>query len=409
VIEDLDVLRKQVYVDAVILELSSIDGLDLSTAYHAPFSPSGESVGFMGGQFGTSSLGLTDDLLSGLAFGVFGQTIDVPLADGTVLPVPTFGVALTALKTNQMVNIVSNPSLLTLDNEKAKIVVGRKIPFPTTSGLNNLGQPVVSFQREDVAITLELVPRVNSENFVTLEVDIEVQEIEESADSDAISQGGGGFITSKRQVKTHALVKDNQTVVLGGLVGTTESEGESKVPILGDLPLIGALFRNRSESSRKVNLMVFLTPHIIDDENDMLEIMRVKEAQRQEFFRRFYGKNQSEQVDEMRRLLQYSMNYVDQPSVFRGSTAVSSELTLDGMEISDETREVLQQQLDLTEPIEPGSGAGQLPSSDLTIDDGLFIIEDAPEAELPMESEGETPAAGELVDETLDTPSEGEE
>jgi hypothetical protein len=79
------------------------------------------------------------------------------------------------------------------------------------------------------------------------------------------------------------------------------------------------------------------------------------------------------------------------------------------MEISDETREVLQQQLDLTEPIEPGSGAGQLPSSDLTIDDGSFIIEDAPEAELPTESEGETPAAGELVDETLDTPSEGEE
>jgi type II secretory pathway component GspD/PulD (secretin) len=222
-----------------------------------------------------------------------------------------------------------------------------------------------------VAITLKVTPRINSSNYVTLELEVEVQEIEE--DDSGLDVNQAGFITSNRQVQTVALVKDNQTVVLGGLVGTTETEVETKVPVLGDLPLIGALFRGSRKQSRKSNLMIFITPHIIDDEEDMWEIQRVKEAQRQEFMRRFYGKSRDKQMAEMQRLLQYSMNNVDQPSLYRGPSTVSKDLTLDGTPVSAETRQRIQDELDASRGEEPGEGAGQLP------DDELIIIDDPQE------------------------------
>jgi general secretion pathway protein D len=373
VIRQLDTRRKQVYLDCVIVELSSQDRSTFDIAYHTPFTAGGETTGLVAGQFGTNSLGLSTDSLSGFSFGVFGKSISIPIIDPlsgttTSLDVPAFGIALSALKQNQMVNIVSSPSLLAMDNEEAKIVVGRKIPFPTSNGLNNLGQPVISFQREDVAITLEVTPRVNSENFVTLELKVEVQEIEDNQAQGQNLVQQGGYITSNREVETVALVADNQTMVLGGLVGSTDSESESKIPILGDLPLIGALFRNRSKTIRRTNLMVFLTPHIIDDEEDMAEVMRVKEAQRQEFMRRFYGKSEDEQMQELQRLLQYSMNRVDRPSVFRGPAAVSSTVTLDGEPISAEARGDVEAQSQGARSLVPGEGAGQVPPGETDVE-----------------------------------------
>lgn len=372
VIRKLDVERKQVFVDAVIMELSSEDAMNLGLAAHIPQQPSDESAGFIGAQLNATSLGLTPDALSGLAVGVFGQPVDVPLFDGvssTTLSVPAFGIVLNAIKTTGSTNIISNPSLITMDNEEAEIVVGRKIPFPTTSGLNNLGQPVVSFQREDVAITLKMTPRINSSNYVTLELEVEVQEVEESAQSAGVSAAGGGFITSQRKLNTVALVADNQTMVLGGLVGTTEGTTETKIPVLGDIPLIGALFRSNSSNKRKTNLMIFLTPHIVDDPDDVIEIQRVKEAQRQEFLRRFYGKSREEFYQELQSLLRYSMNLVDQPSMFRGPSTVS-ELRLEGSDLSDESRAAFQEAID-AERTAPGAGAGELPEDEpLIIDDG---------------------------------------
>ncbi len=375
VIKELDTKRKQVYLDAVILELSSNDALDFNLAYHTPFdintpfNGGSKATGIVGGQFGTNSLGLDPTGLSGLAFGIFGQSVAVPVIDPstgsvTSIDIPAFGIALQALKTNQMVNIVSNPSVMALDNEEAKIVVGRKIPFPTSNGLNSLGQPVVTYQREDVAITLDMTPRINSENFVTLELDVEVQEVE---DSSSLNTAQAGFITSNREIKTVALVGDNETVVLGGLVGSTDSKSESKIPILGDLPLIGALFRNHSNSARRTNLMVFITPHIIDDSDDLAEIMRVKEAQREEFMRRFYGKSQDQQMAEIKRLLQYSMNNVDKPSVFRGPATIANTVTVGGQPVSAGARDELEASLEAARQVQPGEGAGLLPNNQVNI------------------------------------------
>lgn len=366
VIMKLDIERKQVFVDAVILELSSEDTLSLGLAAHLPQQPSAEAAGFIGAQLGASSLGLTPDALTGLAIGVFGPTLEV-----AGLAIPAFGVVLNALKTSGSTNIVSNPSLMTMDNEEATIVVGRKIPFPTTSGLNNLGQPVTSFQREDVAITMKIIPRINSSNYVTLEIEVEVQEVEESAQNAAVLAAGGGFITSQRKVDTVALVADNETMVIGGLVGTTEGSGETKVPILGDIPLIGALFRSNSSNERKTNLMVFLTPHIVDEPDDMIEIQRVKEAQRQEFLRRFYGKSREEFWTELSDMLRYSMNFVDEPSTYRGPNTISHDLRLDDLDISDSSKRAAQKALDETRGAEPGDDAGQLPEDDgIEIDPG---------------------------------------
>jgi general secretion pathway protein D len=371
VIDELDRERKQVFVDAVIMELSSQDAYNFGLGAHIPQSPGDGQAGFIGAQLGASSLGLTTDALTGLALGVFGQSISVPVVDqatltATTLDIPAFGIALNALKSSGATNIISNPSLTTLDNEEATIVVGRKVPFPTNAGFNSLGQQTVSFQREDVAITMTITPRVNSSNYVTLELEIEVQEVEDSAQSSSVSAAGGGFITSQRKVETVALVADNQTMVIGGLVGTTDGTSESKVPILGDIPVLGALFRSQQQNERKTNLMVFLTPHIVDEPDDMVEIQRVKEAQRQEFLRRFYGKSRSEFFDELKTLLQYSMNFVDEPTMYRGPTALGRDLRLD-----EQTRAAFQQAVEESRNEELGQGAGELPEDDtIDIDDG---------------------------------------
>lgn len=379
VIKQLDIERRQVFVDAVVMELSSEDALNLGLAAHIPGQPSKESAGFIGSQLGASSLGLTTDSLTGLAMGVFGSTVEVPTIgpDGlpTALSVPAFGIVLNAIKSTGMTNIVSNPSLMTLDNEEAEISVGRKIPFPTTSGLNNLGQPVISFQREDVAITLHMTPRVNSQNYVTLEIEVEVQEVEDSAQSAQVTAAGGGFITSNRKLQTVSMLRDNQTMVIGGLVGTTDSVTESKVPVLGDIPVVGALFRSKVEKQRKTNLMIFLTPHIVDGPEDVLEIQRVKEAQRSEFLRRFYGKSRSEFFDELQNLLRYSMNFVDEPTLYRGPASLGPDVRLDDRDLSPETRAAIEDALEDARTDAPGSDAGTVPDGGrLQIDDGTAPV-----------------------------------
>ena len=321
VIASLDIRRKQVFVEAVIMELASDDSSDVGLAFHmgAPDESTG-ALQMGSGQFNATSFGLdAQSLLSGLAVGVFGEAIDVDIPDGfggtTSLAVPAFGVALNALQANSMVNILSTPNILTLDNEEAKIVVGRNIPFPVSSGLDANGNQLVSYQRQDVAITLKVTPQINESNYVTLELFQEVSEIEE--DSSGLDVTSAGFITSKRSAETTVLVQNNQTVVIGGLMGQTETEVETKVPLLGDLPLIGALFRGRRESSRKTNMLIVLTPHIIDEPADLEEVYRVKAAQRDEFMRRFYGQSAVDQAAELNDLLQYSMNFIDEPSVYR--------------------------------------------------------------------------------------------
>ncbi len=320
VIDKLDIRRKQVFVEAVILEMASDETFDIGLGYHVGNASDSGALSAYSAQLNGYSLGLSSaDLLSGLAMGVFGEAIDISVADDegttTSMSVPAFGIALNALQSQSAVNILSTPNILTMDNEEAKIIVGRNIPFPTSTGRDSNNNPIISYQREDVAITLKVTPQINESNFVTLEVFQEVSEIEE--DSQGLDVSSAGFITSKRSAETVVVVRDNQTVVVGGLIANTSTQVETKIPILGDMPLLGLLFRGTRDSSRKTNLLIFLTPHVIDSPEDLEEIYRIKVAQRAEFMRRFYGKSQQEQNDEIFSLLRYSMNLVDEPSVYR--------------------------------------------------------------------------------------------
>ena len=319
VISRLDIVRKQVFVEAVIMELTSEDNFSAGVGFHLG---RGNTVGgqdvlsLFSGQTAVSSLSLTESLLTGSAMGVFGPDITTSVSNpltGEPLTVPAFGIVLQALQANSSTNILSTPNILTMDNEQAKIVVGRNIPFPVSNSFNNNGIPVINFSREDVAITLQVTPQINESNYVTLEVLQEVQEVE-----DGSSDSAGGPTTSKRSAETTVVVRDNQTIVIGGLMGSTDTEVQTKVPLLGDIPLLGRFFRSSSTVTRKTNLLIFLTPHVIDEPADLEEVYRIKVAQRQEFIRRFYGKSRSEQEEQLEQLLRYSMNHIDEASEFRG-------------------------------------------------------------------------------------------
>ena len=291
VIGKLDIRRKQVFVEVVIMEMASEDTMDLGMSYHTGV-PGDSATGILSSQVGPSSLGVSTDLLSGVAMGVYGDSISIDTQAGP-LDIPAFGVVVSALQANSSVNILSTPNVMTLDNEEAEIVVGRNVPFPTSQGRDSNNNPIISFQREDVAITLKVTPQINESDYVTMEVYQEVTEIEESAASGSDLTASGGPTTSKRTADTTVLVKDNQTVVIGGLMSTTETEVETKVPVLGDLPLVGVLFRSKSTTTRKTNLLIFLTPHVIDTPEDLQEVYEVKVAQREEFLRRFLRQDRS--------------------------------------------------------------------------------------------------------------------
>ncbi len=338
VIEKLDIMRRQVFVEAVVLEIGSEDEFDFGIGYHMGIPDADGTLSVAAAGLNGSSLSVVDglglaDSLSGLAMGVFGESFDVSYTDPTTgtsgtVSVPAFGIAINALASNAGVDIISNPSLLIVDNEEAKINVGRNVPMPVSSGTYNNGQSVVSYDREDVGIELTVTPQINEANYVTMELALTVAEVEE--DSSGLDVTQAGFITSEREMENVVVVQDNQTIVIGGLIGSTATQVETKIPILGDIPLIGALFRGQRDTERKTNLLIFLTPHVINEAGDLEEVYRIKWAQRQEFIRRFYGKSRDDQQKEIQAILAGSMNVIDQPSQYRTKSApVEKNTTID--------------------------------------------------------------------------------
>jgi len=353
VIDALDIARKQVFVETVIMEVSDDDRKDSGVSWHAgkpgdQDSPAGVNV--IAGR-GTESLNLASalldgSLLGGAGLGIFGNAIDLALpgVEGGI-SIPTFGIVLRALQNDNSTNVLSAPNILTLDNEEATIEVGETVPFPTGSILGGLGGaaaglgaiPSVSFTREDVGIILRITPQVNESDWVTLDVYQEISEVKEGSGT----ASAGGPTTTKRSAETHVSVRSNQTIVIGGLMQEVETESETKVPILGDIPLIGALFRNKVKSKRKTNLLIFLTPHVIDGAEDLQEVYRIKMLQREEFMRRFYGKSRAEQAAELSSLLRYSMNLPEQPSVYRDRISRPREVDLTSPEGQTNSEELL--------------------------------------------------------------------
>ncbi len=344
VIDLLDIPRKQVFVETVIMEVSDSDRRDTGASWHGGRPGEGEGginiLGARGSQSVNLGTALLDgSLLGGLALGIFGQSINVPLPgiEGG-FDIPAFGLVLRALQEDSSTNVLSSPNILTLDNEEATIEIGETVPFPTGGSLGALagaagaaggfgGFPSISFSREDVGIILRITPQINESDYVTMDVYQEISEVKEGSTADVLSSGGP--TTTKRSAETHVMVRSNQTIVIGGLMQEVETESESKVPILGDIPLIGFFFRNKAKTKRKTNLLIFLTPHVIDSPEDLQEVYRIKMLQRQEFMRRFYGKSHKDQLAELNELISFSMNLPDTPSVYRHQEITPKDVRID--------------------------------------------------------------------------------
>jgi general secretion pathway protein D len=292
VIRKLDVPRRQVFIEAVILEVKADNSRDLGFSYHGGADLDNGAIALGGLQHANlSSLNVASLASStGLLGGVIGPLLEnAPDLLGTSLP--SFGVLFQALANSSNVNVLSSPHILTTDNEEAEISVGENIPYQSSfsnfgvggqgGGGGGFGFPVQSVQRQDVALTLKITPHVNASDMVRLEIDQEISDIASP------NFEGLGPSWAKRTIKTTVVVRDQQSIVIGGLMSDRTTYTESKIPLLGDVPLLGYLFKYTQKSVAKTNLLVLLTPYIIKDQMDIEQIVQRKVRERSEFMRSF--------------------------------------------------------------------------------------------------------------------------
>lgn len=264
VIRKLDVRRAQVLVEAVIAEISSDKANELGIQWGADGSASNNPVGLI--NFSGSGSGITG-LLGAAALGT-----SPPLGDGLSLLVgdtqtgtgTRFGALVTALAGDRNTNILSTPSIVTMDNEEAEIIVGENVPFVTGSyagsgGSGSTASPFQTIERQDVGLTLRVKPQINEGSSIKLEIEQEVSSISLSA------TGASDIITNKRSLKTVVMVDDGQALVLGGLITDDIQLSSQKVPLLGDIPILGWFFKYKKTTKVKRNLMIFLHPVIMRD------------------------------------------------------------------------------------------------------------------------------------------------
>ncbi len=291
VIEELDAPRKQVYIEVYLLELVANNTLSGGAGAHFGSeinTDGGQGLGFVASTptADQSSVVLSPAVLSGLAAGVIGPQVPNSSALlGTQQDIPAFGVVIQALHELSDVNFVAEPHLYTADNHEASIEVGRNVPTQGALSFPGGGQggglvPVQSVQRQDVTLNVKVTPHVNDETQLTLDIEMENNDIESTSET-------LGVTTTKRRIKLEQVVaRDDQPVVLGGLMQEVERISTSQVPGLGQIPLLGWLFKSKSRSRTKVNLMMILVPHILETPDDVRRIHERRMKERLEFLER---------------------------------------------------------------------------------------------------------------------------
>ena len=305
VIRRLDIPRRQVFIEATVMEINISKARDLGLSYHGGLPVLGGLVigGLQAGKVSSlNPLGLlaSQGLVGGLVGPQFPSTSIFGQGGSTssVLP-PQFGIVMQALQTNTDVNIMQVPNILTTDNEKSKIEVGQNLPFPSaiTGGLPVTGQSglssfaaLQSVQRQNVSLKLEITPHINASDYVRLEIDSDIDDVL------ADNYNNLGPATNKRSLKTVAVVRDQQPVVLGGIMRDKVSDTTSKIPILGDIPILGYLFKTRSKKVDKQMLVIILTPYIVNDPADLQRIFERKTRERREFIEAYTSFSEDREV-----------------------------------------------------------------------------------------------------------------
>ncbi len=307
VIEKLDIPRRQVFVEAVIMEVNLDRNAEFGLSFHQGIplnTEDGVIPALIGTNYAGSGVPPSFSLESLASFGGFLAGLQgpvIPALSKLGVNIPAFGVVLHALQQSSDVNVLSTPHLLTSDNEEAEITVGQNVPFqagfnPTGvssllgagaggassllgGGLSSLYAPI---NRQNVELKLTIKPQINESDLIRLVISEQTEEI---ASQDPVL----GPTTSKRSAKTTVVARNQETVVIGGIMQDRTIESVSKVPILGDVPLIGHLFRDSTRRKVKTNLLLFLTPYIINDQGDFRAIFERKMQERQQFVEQFYG------------------------------------------------------------------------------------------------------------------------
>lgn len=284
VIQKLDIRRRQVYVEAAIVEMGLSKSRELGFEFQAAnldkLNNGGTSV--IGG---TNFGGIGAATVQGPAAFANFNGLAVGAVKGTFTYKGTeflnIGALLRALQSDTDVNVLSTPNILTSDNQKAEIMVGENVPFKTgqsQSAATGGSSILTTIERKDVGISLKITPQITSEDNVRLELYQEISNVVESA-----TPSSDGPTTSKRSASTTVVIKDHETMVIGGLIRDNLTTSERKVPFLGDIPLLGWLFKYKSTRLEKVNLMIFITPYIIKNEQDAADITRRQSATQEEF------------------------------------------------------------------------------------------------------------------------------
>lgn len=272
VIAQLDVRRAQILIEAAIVEVGGDNGLNLGFQWAAGDPETGVG-GVNFSNFGVSLNDVVGSAIAGQPTTTLGDGVTIGGgelgSDGNL----RWGGFLQALASSKAVNLLSTPSITTLDNQEASIIVGQNVPFVTgqsTSASAGVTNPFTTIQREDVGITLKVTPHLAGPNSVRLVLEQEVSAVEGSV----TGVNAADIITSKRSINTTVLADNMETVVLGGLIRDDNEKTVRKVPILGSIPVLGILFRSTSTQRVKRNLMVFLRPTIISDRGDNVSIAR---------------------------------------------------------------------------------------------------------------------------------------
>jgi len=269
VIQKLDIPRSMVYIESLIMEV------DMSTSFNIgiDWSAFGQTSfngkdAVIGGGFREGFVKPGELLKGGLTVGLISEPLKIAGFD-----VSNISAIINAVKTDDDFRILSTPQVLTTDNEEARITVGENRPFQTRSTTDVCGGTFESFEYRDVGKILKITPHVTEGRLVRMQISLEVTAIDQKATS---TTGTTLPVTLKRTVDTTVIIKDQQTVVIGGLIDDSTTENENKVPVLGDMPLLGWLFRKRKEETIKTNLYVFLTPRVIKNPGEAAGIFQQK-------------------------------------------------------------------------------------------------------------------------------------
>lgn len=295
VIRQLDKRRRQVYVEAMIIEASVNKLRELGVRWRATATKDGQPIAI--GGFGTINQAAIQGIVQGLQGATLGglgnflkipiTTIDPATGNPTTgdLQIPGFAVLLQMNEFRDAVNVLSTPQILTSDNKEAEILVGQNVPFisqsATTTGLGvtttgSVQGVVNSIVRQDVGIILKITPQITEGDHVKLDIYLENSSVVQQSDQITVSVGP---TINKRSTKTSVVVKDNQTVVVGGLLQDNDEDQITKLPFLGDIPVLGWLFKSKSVTRNKTNLIVFLNPHVIKGPERLAEITENKQKE----------------------------------------------------------------------------------------------------------------------------------